>query len=178
MRITDLSTFNAAREAGLAKLLPSRPRIAIGMGTCGSGNGAEGVYHAFASAIDRRGLGFHLARVGCFGFCAAEPLVNVRLPGKPLVILHRVQVNDVDAILDDLAQGRLPADLALCKIEEWDHVTAHLRYGSDYAEIPNWNEVPFFGGSARSCCVTAGSSAPPTSKSTWRWAAMRRSTRS
>src|SRR5512136_1851547 len=103
MRITDLSTFNAAREAGLAKLLPSTPRVAIGMGTCGSGNGAEGIYHAFADTIDTLGLGIHLTRTGCFGFCAAEPLVNVRLPGKPLVILHRVRQNDVPAILDDLA---------------------------------------------------------------------------
>ena len=104
MRIEDLSAFNAVREAGMAKLLPSRPRIAIGMGTCGSGNGAEGVYHAFASANDRRGLGFHVARVGCFGFCAEEPLVNVWLPGMPLVVLHRVQANYVDPILDDLSQ--------------------------------------------------------------------------
>ncbi len=146
MRITDLSSFNSVHESGLAKLLPSRPRIAIGMGTCGSGNGAEGVYHAFASGVDRRGLGFHIARVGCFGFCAEEPLVNVWLPGKPLVILHRIQVNDVDAILDDLARGRMPVELALCKIEEWDHVTGHITYGAGYPEIPVWNEVPFFRG--------------------------------
>ena len=146
MRIQDLSTFNAVREAGMAKLLPSRPRIAIGMGTCGSGNGAEGVYHAFTSANDRRGLGFHVARVGCFGFCAEEPLVNVWLPGMPLVVLHRVQENDVTAILDDLSQGRIPAELALCRIEEWDHITAHIKYGSGLPQIPGWNEVPFFRG--------------------------------
>ena len=58
MKITDLSSFNAAREAGLAKLLPAKPRIAIGMGTCGSGNGAEGIYHAFADTIEMLGLGF------------------------------------------------------------------------------------------------------------------------
>src|SRR5512137_397557 len=146
MRIEDLSTFNAVREAGMTKLLPSRPRIAIGMGTCGSGNGAEGVYHAFTSANDKRGLGFHVARVGCFGFCAEEPLVNVWLPGTPLVVLHRVQANDVDAILDDLSQSRIPAELALCKIEEWDHITAHVKYGSGLPEIPAWTEVPFFRG--------------------------------
>ncbi len=146
MRITDLSSFNAAKEAGLAKLLPAHPRIAIGMGTCGSGNGAEGVYHAFASAVDRRGLGYRVARIGCFGFCAEEPLVNVWLPGKPLVILRKVQVSDVEAILDDLARGHMPAELALCKIEEWDHITGHIRYGAGYPEIPDWREVPFFKG--------------------------------
>jgi NADH-quinone oxidoreductase subunit F len=130
----------------MAKLLPSRPRIAVGMGTCGSGNGAEGVYHAFSSAIDRRGLGCHLTRVGCFGFCAEEPLVNLWLPGKPLVILRRVQHNDVERILDDAAAGEIPRDLVLCKMEDWDHITGHVTYGSDYPDIPNWNEIPFFNG--------------------------------
>ncbi len=146
MRISDFSTFNAVRESGMAKLLPSRPRIAVGMGTCGSGNGAEGVYHAFASAIDRRGLGYHLARVGCFGFCAEEPLVNLWLPGKPLVILRRVQHNDVERILDDAAAGEVPRDLVMCKVEDWDHITGHVKYGSDYPDIPNWHEIPFFNG--------------------------------
>jgi hypothetical protein len=41
--IRDETSFDAVRKAGLAKLLPSRPRIAIGMGTCGTGNGAEGI---------------------------------------------------------------------------------------------------------------------------------------
>ena len=40
----------------------------------------------------------------------------------------------------------MPPDLIYCKIEEWDHITAHLRYGQGYPEIPSWNEVPFFKG--------------------------------
>ncbi|MBI4892784.1 MAG: FAD-dependent oxidoreductase [Acidobacteria bacterium] len=145
-KITDLSTFNAVREAGMAKLLPPNPRIAVGMGTCGSGNGAEAVYHAFADAIGQRGLSITLARTGCFGFCAAEPLVNVWIPGKPLVILQRVQPNDVGFILDELSAGRVPAGLALCRVDEWDHITGHVKYGTGLQEIPLWNEVPFFKG--------------------------------
>ena len=57
-RIRDLSTFSTVRGAGMAKLLPFRPRIAVGMGTCGAGNGAEAVFHAFADAIDKRGSGY------------------------------------------------------------------------------------------------------------------------
>ena len=33
MKISDLSSFSAVHEAGLGKLLPPVPRIAIGMGT-------------------------------------------------------------------------------------------------------------------------------------------------
>ncbi len=68
------------KEAGLAKLLPAKPRVAVGMGTCGTGNGAEAVYHAFADAIGQRGLDIQLTPVGCFGFCAQEPLVASGCP--------------------------------------------------------------------------------------------------
>ncbi len=144
IRIQDISTFSAVREAGMAKLLPPRPRIGVGMGTCGSGNGAEGVYHAFAEGINQQGLDISLAPVGCFGFCAQEPLVNVRIPGKPLVILRRVQAPDVRSILDHIVEGTVPEGLALCKVEEWDHLTAHVHYGSGFPNIALWNEVPFF----------------------------------
>jgi NADH-quinone oxidoreductase subunit F len=144
MRIQDFSNFNAVREAGLAKLVPSRPRVAVGMGTCGAGNGAEGVYHAFSEAIHQDGRDVRLASVGCFGFCAREPLVNVWAPGRPLVILHRVQSSDVAGILDGLQEGKVPEDLALCKIEDWDHLTSHVKYGTGFPNIPLWSEVPFF----------------------------------
>src|SRR6202142_1701949 len=150
MKIQDFAAFSAAREAGLAKLLPSKPRISVGMGTCGSGNGAEAVYHAFSSEIDARGMAVQLVPVGCFGFCAEEPLVNVWVPGHPLLILHRVQPNHVDAILNGLEQGHLPPpEIVLCKIEEWDHLTGHVKYGTGYPEVPNWNEVPFFDGQVK-----------------------------
>ncbi len=150
MRIADLAGFSTARESGLAKLTPDRPRIAVGMGTCGSGNGAEGVLAAFKAAIDARGLDVQLAPVGCFGFCAEEPLVNVRLPGRPLLLLRRVQPDHVDDILEAVSHDRLPPpELVLCKIEEWDHLTGVVRYGGGYADVPAWNEVPFFDGQVK-----------------------------
>ena len=113
-RIQDIAAFNEVREAGLAKLLPNKPRIGVGMGTCGSGNGAEAVFHAFSSEIESRGLAVQLAPVGCFGFCAEEPLVNVWVPGRPLLILRRVQPNHVDAILGGPRPGQGPAARSSC----------------------------------------------------------------
>ena len=145
-RILDFGAFNAVREAGMAKLVPAVPRVAIGMGTCGRGNGAEGLYHAFAQAVERSGDDLILAPVGCFGACFQEPLVSVRLPGNPLVILRKVQANDAGRLLQDIAKGNLTPDLISCKIEEWDHITGHVRYGQGYPEVPSWNEVTFFKG--------------------------------
>ena len=143
-RIQDIGVFNAVREAGTAKLLPPIPRITVGMGTCGRGNGAEELYHALKDAIGRSGQEVLLAGVGCFGACFQEPLVTVRTPGAPLVMLHRVRSQDGMRILESLGRHSLPPDLIYCKIEEWDHITAQVRYGQGYPEIAPWNAVPFF----------------------------------
>jgi NADH-quinone oxidoreductase subunit F len=116
------------------------------MGTCGRGNGAEGLYQAFAQAMERSGDDLVLAPVGCFGACFQEPLVSVRLPGNPLVMLRRVQANDAARLLHDIGEGNLSPDLIYCKIEEWDHITGHVRYGAGYPEVPSWNDVTFFKG--------------------------------
>ncbi len=145
-RILDIGAFNAVRESGLGKLMPGIPRLTVGMGTCGRGNGAEEVYHALNEAIHRSGVDVMLAGVGCFGSCFQEPLVGVRLPGNPLVVLHHVRANDAARILEAVSTRTMPADLVYCKIEEWDHITAHLRYGQGYPDIPSWNAIPFFKG--------------------------------
>ncbi len=145
-RIEDIGAFNAVREAGLAKLLPPIPRIGVGMGTCGRGNGAEGLYHAFAEVIGRSGTNFYLTGVGCFGACYQEPLVNVHVPGQPLLMLHHVQANDARRIVHDVSTATITPDLVFCKIEEWDHITGSIRYGHGYPELPLWSDVPFFKG--------------------------------
>jgi NADH-quinone oxidoreductase subunit F len=145
-RIQDIGAFNAVREAGFAKLMPSVPRIAVGMGTCGRGNGAEEVFHSLNEAIQRSGLDVQLTGVGCFGACFQEPLVSVRMPGGPLVILKRVQANDAERVLEGVSSGVPPRELVYCKVEEWDHITASARYGQGFPEIPAWNAVPFFKG--------------------------------
>ena len=146
MRIQDLETLNTVRQSGLAKFKPARPRIAVGMGTCGIGNGAEDVFQALLSAIDARGAEIELTRTGCFGFCAEEPLVNVVIPGKPLVILNRVKSTDAGRIIDDVINGTVDTERALCKIESWDHLTGVVDYGEGFPDIPNWNEINFFKG--------------------------------
>ena len=142
--IQDIGAFNAVRELGMARFMPSMPRITVGMGTCGRGNGAEGIYQSFAQQIDKSGADIYLASVGCFGPCYQEPLVTVRLPGMPMVILRRVQPNDIVRIVHDLQGNRITPDLAFCKVSEWDHITSHVRYGNAYPELPEWSEIPFF----------------------------------
>ena len=159
-RIGDIGAFNAVREKGLAKLLPNAPRIAVGMGTCGSGNGGEAVYHALSNAIERDGMDIRLVSTGCFGACSQEVMVNLWIPGKPLVMLRHVQASDAERILAAVNQGTFPKDLAWCRIDEWDHLTSHIRYGTGFSELPLWTDVPFFNGQKRIVLRNCGLIAP------------------
>lgn len=146
MRINDLDGLHDIRRAGMMKILPGKPRIGVGLGTCGIGNGARAVFAALADALESRGVDAQLTALGCFGYCAAEPLVNVHLPGFPLIVLAQVGPQDALAIVDAIAAGRPPLDKAICRIDEWDHLTGHVIYGRGLIDLPHWDEIPFFKG--------------------------------
>ncbi len=145
MKITDYNSLQTAKAEGLKKYLPERPRIAVGMGTCGIGNGADLVMAEFSRQLKKKKIDAYLAKTGCFGFCSQEPLVNVYIPGQPLVIFHKVTPGQVSEIVSGIAKGSLPEKYALCKIEAWDHLTSEkIVFGQGYPDIPVWNEVEFF----------------------------------
>ena len=146
MKIVTLEELNQIKQKGLKKILPDKPRVSVGMGTCGIGNGALDVYQAFAKVFAEKSMDVYLTKTGCFGFCAEEPLVNIYLPGQPLVILHKVTAAEVPSIVRMIAEKKIPVKKALCKIEEWDFLTGKIVFGHGFAEIPTWNETPFFKG--------------------------------
>lgn len=144
MRISDYADLLKIKENGARKIVPGKPYIAVGMGTCGIGRGAEVLYDSFERSIKERNLDIILKKTGCFGFCAEEPLVNIFIPGKPLIIMHRVTENDVVPIIMGIERGIMPYRNVLCRVEEWDFITGEFKYGQGLHEYPLWNEVPFF----------------------------------
>ncbi len=119
-RIEDIGVFNSVREYGMAKLLrtclASRSewaRVAAAMEPRRSTT-------LFFEAIENSGTSLYLTTVGCFGACCEEPLVNVHIPGSPMLILRRVQANHARQIVHDIAAGRVSPELVYCKVEEWD----------------------------------------------------------
>lgn len=144
MKIIDSQTLNSVRETGLSKYLPPKLRIAIGMDTCGIGNDAERIFEAFSKGLRQAGIDALVTRTGCFGFCSAEPLVNIQFPGKPLVMLHRLKLSDVPGIIEQLSRETIPVEKALCRIEAWDHLTGRVEFGKGLENLPLWNEIPFF----------------------------------
>lgn len=156
MKILDGATLEAVRQKGLKKLLPDIPKISVGMGTCGMGNGAKEVYESLQKAIKTKHAKIQLSITGCFGFCAEEPLVNCYLPGMPLVILHRVTPKDAEKIVESLDQGVMPVRKALCRIDKWNFFTSGIEFGTGLANVPLWNEIPFFKGQKKIVLREAG----------------------
>jgi NADH-quinone oxidoreductase subunit F len=141
--------LEALAAKGRARIKPAQPFISVGLGTCGIGNGADKLFEALAAEIKKRGAKIALRRVGCFGFCAEEPLLMLRRPGEPVLLFSKVEASKaarfVDAALDADKAAKL-AHAARGKIEEWDFKTSKLEFGKGYPKVPSWDEIPFFKG--------------------------------
>jgi NADH-quinone oxidoreductase subunit F len=91
-----------------------RPRILIGMGTCGIAAGAEDVLTALREELDENGLSADIIQVGCIGLCYAEPLVEIAKPGKPSIFYGNLTPALIKEIVRDYLVGDNPRpDLAL-----------------------------------------------------------------
>ncbi|MGO8693985.1 MAG: (2Fe-2S) ferredoxin domain-containing protein, partial [Rectinemataceae bacterium] len=125
--------LGALRQVGQERIKPRRPFVSVGMGTCGIGNGADAVYAALGAAA--AGADVAVRRVGCFGFCAAEPLVMAYRPGKPLLLFTEAKSSRapkfVAALADDASFDKL-AKSAVAKIEAWDFRTSSVEFGKGY----------------------------------------------
>ncbi|MHB9152781.1 MAG: FAD-dependent oxidoreductase [Spirochaetales bacterium] len=144
--ITDLGTL---RNKGLSHLVNGTPWISVGLGTCGIGNGADEVFVALSETVKASNIEAKVRRVGCFGFCAAEPIVMAYRPGKPLLMFADVKPSKASSLarglVDDLAFEKI-AKLAEAKIESWDFRTHSIAFGNDYPFLPTWKDLAFFKG--------------------------------
>jgi len=146
VKLSNPDYLKKVKQEGLETLLPGKPRIAVGFGSCGIAAGADAVYRALQAEIAKRKLDVVLTKVGCIGYCTVEPIVNVGLPGKPLLLYARVDAADAAAIIDHAVREEVYQEKALCKIEKWDHITQgnKMSYGKGYRDVTPYAEVPFF----------------------------------
>ncbi len=144
MKITSQQKLTLIQKRGMRKLFPGRVRIGVGFGTCGIGNGAQEIFDECAKMIRQNTLGIDLCKVGCFGFCAQEPLLTIHIPGKPLVFFNKVKIHELSEMVKNAKKGILNEKRALCKVETWDHIITKLFYGKGFDRIPLWDSLPFF----------------------------------
>jgi len=140
------SEIKILQEQQRARILPAMPMILVGMGTCGIGNGAEAVYRRFMEQIAEDGVDCKLKQTGCFGFCAEEPMVMLYQPGKPMLVYRKVNEKDVSHIIESIEKDNIYRNKLLCRIDQWDFLTAKVEFGKGYEDVPHWDEIPFLKG--------------------------------
>ena len=158
MKITSLKDFDSVRSSGIKKLVPSdRPSISVGLATCGISVGGKTVYEEFEKQINEKDADIYLSKTGCIGFCKEEPIVNIKIPGKGILILHKITPKDVNGILDTLINNKQNFDKALCKISKWDNIIGgFIDYGNGFDNTPLWNSLNFFKGQRKIVLRNAG----------------------
>ncbi|HNW94033.1 MAG TPA: SLBB domain-containing protein, partial [bacterium] len=125
-----------------------RPAIFIGTGTCGLGAGAGKSMAAVREYLAARGLVADLVEVGCIGFCAAEPMLDVQLPGRARVSFGGVTADRVPALLDAVFGGTIPADRVIGQFRAAGH--------ESWAGTPFLDEHPFFAPQTRWVLANCG----------------------
>jgi NADH-quinone oxidoreductase subunit F len=97
-----------------ATLKNPKPRIYIGMGTCGIAAGAEAVLAALKDELKKNKLEAEIIQVGCIGFCYAEPIVEIAKTGKPSVFYGDLTTELIAEIVRDyLVNDNHRPDLAM-----------------------------------------------------------------
>ncbi len=79
----------------------NRVVLAVGVATCGIAAGAKAVIQALEEEIAAKKLdNVSITETGCLGYCYAEPLVEVRVPGQEPIRYANVDAKIAKEIID------------------------------------------------------------------------------
>lgn len=114
-----------------------RPAVFIGMGTCGLACGAGDTRAAMVNALEKGGLEADILEVGCVGYCELEPILDVKIPGKPRVSFFKVNAAEAEKITEKyIREGSTEGLNVLGQYQEEGL--------EPLPEIPFINEIPYF----------------------------------
>ncbi|HRZ42396.1 MAG TPA: (2Fe-2S) ferredoxin domain-containing protein [Bacteroidales bacterium] len=85
-------------------------RIRVAMATCGIASGAREVMDYLTEELEKRSIQATVTRVGCMGYCYAEPTIEVTLPGKEPVVFGEVDIRKADQIIEKFIRLGEPVD--------------------------------------------------------------------
>jgi NADH:ubiquinone oxidoreductase subunit F (NADH-binding)/Pyruvate/2-oxoacid:ferredoxin oxidoreductase delta subunit/(2Fe-2S) ferredoxin len=115
----------------------TKPLIFIGMGTCGLAGGSQATYSRFVSELQKYNIDADIISVGCIGCCWAEPIVDIKLPGKSRLVYSKVTEDKVvDIIQNTLQQQKVIPELVMGQYKS--------QSDENFPDIPDISEHPFF----------------------------------
>ena len=111
-----------------------RSLIRVGAATCGLAAGAGEVIEAIEKEVNTLHVNVTILHVGCIGCCYAEPLVDIKKPGKPRIMYRNVTPDTIREIIKDYLVDNNPRpDLAMGTIGN-----------GEVDDIPNFFDLPYY----------------------------------
>jgi len=136
----------------ISKERVSKPMIYVGTTTCGIAAGADKTYEAIKTYIKESQLDIDLIKGGCVGYCKAEPLVDIQLPGKARISFQHVTHDKAAELLDEVLNNNIPDDQVLAQYYNDIHQL--------WEDVPYWHEMPFFAHQKKLLTVNCGITNP------------------
>ena len=85
------------------------PLVRIGTAMCGHAAGGFRVKEALQADLQAKNIRANINEVGCLGICYAEPIVDIKKPGRSRILLRNVQPDEVGQLVEDyLSNDNLP----------------------------------------------------------------------
>ena len=90
-------------------------RIAVGMATCGIASGSRETINALVEEVKNQSLSnVSIVQTGCLGYCYAEPVVEISMPGKESILYGRVTADKArDIINRHVLRGETITDMVI-----------------------------------------------------------------
>ncbi|MBW2334643.1 MAG: NAD(P)H-dependent oxidoreductase subunit E, partial [Deltaproteobacteria bacterium] len=111
-----------------------RSLIRVGTATCGLAAGAGEVIEAIEKEVNTLHVNVTILHVGCIGCCYAEPLVDIKKPGKPRIMYRNVTPDTIREIIKDYLVDNNPRpDLAMGTIGN-----------GEVDGIPSFFDLPYY----------------------------------
>lgn len=117
--------------------MTNKPKIILGMGTCGMAAGAKALLEKVESHIKEKKIDAEIVHVGCIGMCHEEPLLDIAMPNRCRVIYNKVKPEDVSKIIDSHVLKDKPLK---------EHALSQMlpdNGANPYIGIPYYEEMPF-----------------------------------
>ena len=122
MQIKNIDDLQKVKGLGLAQLYPDKPKILVGMATCGLAAGAQRVYDLLNQKAQQAHWDGVVEKTGCIGFCYKEPLLDAILPGKPRITYAEVTPEIAGGLWEELSAGKIPEKQVMARIDVDDMI--------------------------------------------------------
>ena len=142
MRLTDRAAFEQyaaeAERRWAERTAGDRWVVSVGISECSIAKGARQTMDHLRLALEQAGIAAEVRRVGCAGWCWAEPYVEVKAPGAPPVIYQKITTDKVPELVDAMKRGVVKAEWAL-----------GVRADQPFEGVPPLSQHPFLAGQRR-----------------------------